>query len=70
MQSQASTLPDDPPRAAALSLLVMLVATTSLSQFFRASTTVIAPELIHDLALSPGMLGFANACFFLALLAI
>jgi MFS family permease len=48
----------------------MLVATTSLSQFFRASTNVIAPELIRDLRLSPEMLGFANACFFLALLAV
>ncbi len=48
----------------------MLIATTSLSQFFRASTNVIAPELIRDLGLTPGMLGFANACFFLALLAI
>lgn len=45
----------------------MLAATTSLSQFFRASTTVIAPELIRDLTLSPGMLGFAGAAFFLAL---
>lgn len=63
-----------PPRgrlsAAALALLAMLMATTSLSQFFRASTNVIAPELIRDLVLSPEMLGFANACFFLALLAI
>jgi MFS family permease len=48
----------------------MLVATTSLSQLFRASTNVIAPELIRDLALTPEMLGFANACFFLALLVI
>lgn len=58
------------PRSGAMILLVMLVATTSLSQFFRASTNVIAPELIRDLALSPEMLGFANACFFLALLAV
>lgn len=62
--------PTAPTLAAALALLVMLTATTSLSQFFRASTSVIAPELIRDLALSPEMLGFANACFFLALLAI
>jgi MFS family permease len=51
-------------------LLLMLVATTSLSQFFRASTNVIAPELIRDLSLTPEMLGLANACFFWALLAI
>ncbi|MDX2157469.1 MAG: MFS transporter [Hyphomicrobiaceae bacterium] len=61
---------DAPPAGAALVLIVMLVATTSLSQFFRASTNVIAPELIRDLRLAPEMLGFANACFFLALLAI
>ncbi len=65
-----SSIIDGPPRAAAAVLLVMLVATTSLSQFFRASTNVIAPELIRDLSLTPEMLGFANACFFLALLAI
>lgn len=71
MQSPAdSPKPSGPPIGAGLTLLVMLVATTSLSQFFRASTNVIAPELIRDLALTPEMLGFANACFFLALLAI
>ncbi|MBS0242178.1 MAG: MFS transporter [Proteobacteria bacterium] len=71
MQKIAETSP--PPASAAraaAALLVMLVATTSLSQFFRASTNVIAPELIRDLALTPEMLGFANACFFFALLAI
>lgn len=65
--------PSSPPgelSSATVPLLAMLMATTSLSQFFRASTNVIAPELIRDLALSPEMLGFANACFFLALLAI
>jgi MFS family permease len=65
-----SELAASPPRAAAAVLLVMLVATTSLSQLFRASTNVIAPELIRDLSLSPGMLAFANSCFFWALLAI
>jgi MFS family permease len=58
------------PARAVIGLLLMLVATTSLSQFFRASTNVIAPELIRDLSLTPEMLGFANACFFLALLAV
>jgi MFS family permease len=46
----------------------MLGATALLSQFFRASTSVIAPELIQDLSLSPELLGFAGGCFFLALL--
>jgi MFS family permease len=54
-------------KAAAI-LLSMLAATTILSQFFRASTSVIAPELIRDLALSPEALGFASGSFFLALL--
>ncbi|MSQ55393.1 MAG: MFS transporter [Betaproteobacteria bacterium] len=38
-----------------------------LSQFLRSSAGVIAPELTRDLALTPQMLGFANACFFIAL---
>jgi MFS family permease len=49
-------------------LLTMLGATAFLSQFFRASTSVIAPELIRDLSLSPELLGFAGGCFFVALL--
>ena len=53
---------------AAAVLLAMLAATTILSQFFRASTSVIGPELIRDLSLSPEALGFANGAFFLALL--
>jgi MFS family permease len=48
----------------------MLSATTILSQFYRSSTNVIAPELIRDLALTPEALGLANAAFFLALLTI
>jgi MFS family permease len=71
MQKPASDLPPtSTPARAVIGLLLMLVATTSLSQFFRASTNVIAPELIRDLSLTPEMLGFANACFFLALLAV
>lgn len=46
----------------------MLAATTILSQFFRASTSVIAPELISDLALSSQALALASSSFFLALL--
>ncbi len=53
---------------AAAVLLAMLAATTILSQFFRASTSVIGPELIRDLSLSPEALGFANGAFFIALL--
>ena len=68
--NDSSPAPAAPPLLPAFILVVMLIATTSLSQFFRASTNVIAPELIRDLQLTPGMLGFANACFFLALLVV
>jgi len=66
----ASVRPSSVPPHSGTILLVMLMATTSLSQFFRASTNVIAPELIRDLSLTPEMLGFANASFFWALFAI
>ena len=59
-----------PPLRIAATLLAMLSATTILSQFFRSSLNVIAPELIRDLALSPEVLGLANSAFFLALLTI
>lgn len=49
-------------------LMVLLAATTILSQFFRSALAVIAPELIRDLSLSPRMLGLANGGFFAALL--
>ena len=49
-------------------LIALLAATTILSQFFRSALAVIAPELIHDLALSPSLLGWANGGFFAALL--
>ena len=57
-----------PSRRAAAGLIIMLIATTTLSQFFRSALAVIAPELIRDLALSPRMLGAANGGFFAALL--
>lgn len=66
MTVQPELHPQPLPRQAS-ALIAMLIATTALSQFFRASTNVIAPELIRDLSLTPEMLGFANACFFIAL---
>ncbi|NJO24076.1 MAG: MFS transporter [Sphingomonadales bacterium] len=68
-QSANAAAPPPPVawRAAAV-LLTMLAATTILSQFFRASISVIAPELIRDLSLSPEALGFASGSFFIALL--
>lgn len=54
-------------RSAQWRLVVALSLGVILSQFLRSSTGVIAPELTRDLALTPEMLGFANACFFIAL---
>ena len=54
-------------RRARLRLLLALALAVTLSQFFRSSLGVIAPELSRDLALTPESLGFANACFFIAL---
>jgi MFS family permease len=48
-------------------VIAMLVAMTALSQFYRASQSVIAPELTRELALSPRLLGMANGSFFLAI---
>lgn len=63
MQSHA----DASLRHARLRLVTALALAVILSQFFRSSLGVIAPELSADLALTPEMLGFANACFFIAL---
>jgi MFS family permease len=49
-------------------VLVAATAVTIASQFFRASTSTLGPELIEDLSLSPEGLGLANAAFFIALL--
>ncbi len=57
-------------RREATILLAMLAATAILSQFFRSSNSVIGPELIRDLSLSSEALGFANGCFFAALLLV
>jgi MFS family permease len=57
-------------RREATILLAMLAATAILSQFFRSSNSVIWPELIRDLSLSSEALGFANGCFFAALLLV
>ena len=49
-------------------LLLALALLTGLSQFHRSALGVIAPELSADLALTPAMLGAANAMFFASLL--
>jgi predicted MFS family arabinose efflux permease len=43
-----------------------LIFAFTLSQFFRTCLAVIAPELQHDLALSPAGFGWLSSCFFLA----
>ncbi|HKU95029.1 MAG TPA: MFS transporter [Vineibacter sp.] len=48
-------------------VLAALVLTTISSQFFRASTAAIAPDLIADLGLSAQQFGAANGVFFLAI---
>ena len=48
-------------------LLLGIAAITILSQFFRSSIGVIAPELVRDLAMAPQTLGLAGGVFFLAL---
>ncbi len=48
-------------------LLIGLALITVASQFFRSSLSVIAPELVRDLSLSPQALGLAGGIFFFAL---
>lgn len=56
--------------ASKLPLLALLIAVTCLSQFYRASNSVIAPELTRDLNLSASELGWAGSAFFFALFAV
>lgn len=56
--------------ASRLPLLLLLIAVTCLSQFYRVSNGVIAPELTHDLDLSARQLGWAGSAFFFALFAV
>jgi predicted MFS family arabinose efflux permease len=53
-----------------LPLLSLLIAVTCLSQFYRVSNSVIAPELTRDLDLSARQLGWAGSAFFFALFAV
>src|SRR6266852_7028876 len=56
--------------ASKLPLLALLIAVTCLSQFYRVSNSVIAPELTRDLGLSARQLGWAGSAFFFALFAV
>jgi MFS family permease len=64
--SSLSAKQEQLPRLGAM--IAMLIATASLSLFYRTSNAVIAPELIRDLGLAPHMLGSANSAFFIALM--
>ncbi|MFO1081440.1 MAG: MFS transporter [Reyranellaceae bacterium] len=55
--------------ASRVPLLLLLSAIACLSQFYRVSNGVIAPELVGDLGLTAQQLGWAGSAFFLALFA-
>ncbi len=50
-------------------LLAALIVMSCLSQFYRVSNSVIAPELMRELQLSSEQLGLAGGAFFITLLA-
>ena len=56
--------------ASKLPLILLLIALTCLSQLFRVSNSVIAPELMRDLHLDARQFGWAGSAFFLALFAV
>ena len=51
-------------------MIALLIAVTCLSQFYRVSNSVIAPELARDLHLSARQIGWAGSAFFFALFAV
>lgn len=63
----AAPLPTSTSRQLA-GLLAALVTMSCLSQFYRVSNSVIAPELMRDLHMSPQQLGLAGGAFFFTLL--
>ena len=54
-------------RTRVVRVFVAIVAAVVLSQFFRASNGVIAPELMRDAGLTPESLGVVNGSFFVIL---
>lgn len=50
--------------------VIVIIAITGLSLFFRSCLGVIAPELTRDLGLTPEDLGHANGAFFLSMAAM
>lgn len=60
---------DHKPTSGQLALLLTALVTMScLSQFYRVSNSVIAPELMRELGLSSEQLGLAGGAFFITLL--
>ncbi len=60
---------DSKPSAGQLAgLLAALVVMSCLSQFYRVSNSVIAPELMRELGLTSEQLGLAGGAFFVTLL--
>jgi len=55
-----------PSRLAALGLIALLGASFGVSQFIRTAPAVLAPELRHELGLSPETLGLVFGLFFVA----
>ena len=51
---------------AAVRILATLCAVYIVSQFYRSSTAVIAPDLVRDIGFSPESLGLLTGAFFLA----
>ncbi len=52
--------------SAAARVLATLCAVYIISQFYRSSTAVIAPDLVRDIGFSPESLGLLSGAFFLA----
>jgi MFS family permease len=56
--------------SAALALVATLISIYIVSQFLRNSVGVIAPNLAHDLALSPAEIGLLSSVFFFTFAAV
>jgi predicted MFS family arabinose efflux permease len=55
-----------PPKVAAVRIVATLCSVYVVSQFFRASHAVVAPDLARDLMLTPGDLGLLTGAFFVS----
>ncbi|MBI1774930.1 MAG: MFS transporter [Proteobacteria bacterium] len=55
----------DVHRARALMMLSVMIVLAILSQFYRSSSGVIAPEIMHDLSINAEELGLTSSTFFI-----